>query len=108
MAGPSDKARYYAYILECRDRGGHVTYYTGSTESLDRRVLEHRTNRGARYTAGKDCRLVFYQSFTTRARAMAREKDIKTLPRNKKEELVKDVFVNEAIKDALKGINHDM
>nr|MDO8116840.1 GIY-YIG nuclease family protein [Candidatus Sigynarchaeota archaeon] len=104
----SSKAGYFTYMLECRDQEGHVTYYTGSTDSLDRRVTEHRTSRGAKFTSGKDCKLVFYQSFPTRAKAMAREKFIKTLSRNKKEGLIKDVFVNEAIKDSLKGINHDM
>ncbi|MFX0100247.1 MAG: GIY-YIG nuclease family protein [Candidatus Hodarchaeota archaeon] len=88
---------YFVYILECIGKRGKKTYYTGYTKSLERRFSEHSDGSGARYTKNKDLKLVFYQTFKTQKQAMQRELEIKKLSRQKKGELVKDIYINEKL-----------
>ncbi len=79
---------YYVYILECLDLAGISTYYTGYTNNLERRLREHSTGRGARYTKGKRLELKYSEEYATQRDAMRREIAIKRLPRAKKNQLV--------------------
>lgn len=40
---------WFVYLLQCADR----TLYTGVTRDVNRRVGEHNSGRGARYTRGR-------------------------------------------------------
>jgi putative endonuclease len=74
-----------AYILRCADG----TYYTGSTNDIDRRLKEHSAGRGARYTRMRlPVELIYTEEFGTLKEARAREREIKRLPRAKKTALV--------------------
>lgn len=87
---------YYTYMIECENvSSGRKTLYTGYTNSIMRRFQEHSSGRGARYTKGKDLRLVFFQKFRSRRDAMAREREIKKMPKRKKVSLIKDIQVND-------------
>ena len=79
---------FWVYILECKSLTGTVTYYTGSTNNIERRLSEHRKGRGARYTSGKRVELMYWEEFATRRDAMRREIAIKRLPRVKKSRLI--------------------
>ena len=66
------------------------TIYTGYTGNLTKRIEQHRTNKGARYTMGKkEIKLLYTETFTDRSEAMRREIAIKKLTRKGKEELIK-------------------
>lgn len=74
-----------AYILRCADG----TYYTGSTNDLERRLKEHSAGRGARYTRMRlPVELAYAEEFDTLREARAREREIKRLPRAKKTGLI--------------------
>ncbi len=74
----------FCYILECSDG----TYYTGWTTDPQRRLRQHNTGRGARYTRSRlPVRLVYVEELPDRASAMKRERVIKSLPRPQKEQL---------------------
>jgi putative endonuclease len=79
---------YYVYILKCIDKKGKTSYYTGSTQDLVKRFDQHRTGQGARYTAGRDLDLVFFESYSNRSLAMKREYEIKNLSGPKKMQLI--------------------
>ncbi len=79
---------FWVYILECLDPAGTATYYTGYTNNLERRMREHSTGRGARYTKGKRLDLKYCEEFSTQRDAMRREIAIKRLPRAKKSQLI--------------------
>jgi putative endonuclease len=69
------------YMLECADH----TLYTGITNDLDRRLAEHASGKGARYTKGRGpFRLVYQEICASRAEASRRESAIKLLSRAKK------------------------
>ena len=73
------------YILRCCDG----TLYTGITTDVDRRLEEHRTGKGAKYTKARlPVELVYYETFETKEEAMSREYAIKQLSRKEKDELI--------------------
>jgi len=81
---PKNK-KHFVYIIECSDG----SFYTGYTTDLERRVEEHNSGQGAKYTRGRTpVKLIYNESFTSRSSAQKREYQIKQLPRKEKEELL--------------------
>jgi putative endonuclease len=78
---------YYTYILECADG----TYYVGCTNNLEKRLKEHNELKsGAHYTKiRRPVILKYVEEFETLNQARKRENEIKSWPRNEKEELWK-------------------
>jgi predicted GIY-YIG superfamily endonuclease len=73
-------------MLRCRDS----SYYTGHTESLERRVAEYQAGESATYTAARlPVALVFAQVFASRDEALACERQIKGWSRKKKEAMLR-------------------
>lgn len=71
----------YTYILECADG----SLYTGWTNDLEKRINDHNTGRGAKYTkARRPVKLVHFETFGTKEEAMKREYAIKQMSRTKK------------------------
>jgi predicted GIY-YIG superfamily endonuclease len=69
------------YVLEL----GDGTLYTGITTDLERRVRQHDTGRGARYTRGRGVVAVRYtERKRSHSAALRREAAIKKLPRSAK------------------------
>jgi putative endonuclease len=69
------------YLLRCSDG----SLYTGITTDLARRLAAHRAGKGARYTRGRSpLRLVHAEPASTRAAALRRERQIKSLRRQEK------------------------
>lgn len=74
------------YILRCAD----MSYYTGHTDNLERRINEHQRGEIPGYTQKRQpVQLVFSQEFTTREEALTAELQIKPWSRKKKEALIR-------------------
>jgi len=85
---------HFVYIMTNRSK----TLYTGVTNNLMRRVREHKTGTGSRFTTKyKLDRLVYFERFEDVHNAIEREKTIKGWLRIKKIALV--VSTNPAWKD---------
>ena len=77
-------ARWYVYLLECRD--GSV--YTGIATDVERRFAQHAAGKGARYTrAHPPLRLLAHFEYPDRASASRAEYAIKQLPAGRKRTL---------------------
>jgi len=75
----------YVYIVECDDH----TYYTGWTNNLQKRIADHNSGNGARYTSGRrPVVLRYYETFATKQEAMRREYEIKKFTREAKQALI--------------------
>jgi putative endonuclease len=82
---------YHIYITTNQNKS---SLYTGVTNNLEQRIVEHYLNRGNLKTfAGKyHCYyLVYYESSQYIDLAIEREKEIKSWNRNKKEQLITSV-----------------
>ena len=68
------------------------TLYVGATNSLDRRVNEHIRGKLKGFTQKyRVNRLIYYEQFANRSKALAREKEIKGWRRAKKKALIEAV-----------------
>jgi putative endonuclease len=79
---------YYVYIVTNKLK---TVLYTGVTNDLCQRIVEHYLNRGRPETfAGRyNCHfLLYYECFGYIEDAIAREKEIKKWPRRQKVELI--------------------
>ena len=75
---------FTCYMLECSDG----TYYTGWSTDPERRVRQHNSGKGARYTRSRrPVRLVYVEECPDKSAALKRERVIKALTRLQKEKL---------------------
>jgi putative endonuclease len=93
--------QYYTYMMSNKKRG---TLYTGMTNDLLIRVLQHKEKSNpksftAKYNLNK---LVWYESFPTPMLAIRREKEIKGWVRSKKIALI------EAVNPEWRGLYYDL
>jgi putative endonuclease len=76
---------FYVYILLCADG----SFYTGYTKNIDARTRLHANGKGARYTrTHKPERVAYVELFDSRAEAMRREREIKRLSHQQKQNLI--------------------
>jgi putative endonuclease len=95
---------YFVYIITNTKK---KTLYTGMTNDLEQRIVEHYLSRGNRSTfAGRYyCYyLLYFERFPTPSMAIEREKEIKDWRRSMKEQLINDFnpewkFLNTEIMD---------
>ncbi len=72
---------WYIYILLCSDN----SLYTGSTNDLDKRFINHTNGKGGKYTRShKPLKIVHTEEFKTKSEALKREIEIKSWSRSKK------------------------
>jgi len=76
---------FYVYILLCMDG----SFYTGYTKDLQGRTLQHENGKGAKYTKShRPQKVAYVEVFGTRSSAMKRERVIKKLSHQQKQDLV--------------------
>jgi len=73
------------YILRCSDD----SLYTGVTKDLERRVNEHNSGDGAKYTKSRTpVKLVWSEPKPSRSEAQKREHEIKSFSKEEKLQLI--------------------
>ncbi|WP_018131716.1 GIY-YIG nuclease family protein [Effusibacillus pohliae] len=78
----------YVYIVECKDG----TLYTGYAMDLRKRLQEHNSGQGAKYTRGRGpVRLRYVEICPDKSSAVRREWAIKRLDRRRKQALIDSV-----------------
>jgi putative endonuclease len=81
--------QYFVYIMT---NAHNTVLYTGVTNNLHRRVLEHRSGKGGGFTKKYNIvKLVYYESGEDVNIAIFREKQIKAGSRRKKIELINSI-----------------
>ena len=78
-------SQWYVYMVRCADQ----SLYTGITTDVQRRVIEHNGEGGARYTRARTPVVLVYQEHVaSRSIASKREIAIKKLKKKQKEALL--------------------
>ena len=81
----TEGAVWSLYILGCSDG----SFYTGVTTDIDRRLQMHQKGTASRYTrTRRPVVLVYQEECGTRSQSLARECAVKSLSRQRKEELI--------------------
>lgn len=76
---------WYVYIIECKDG----SFYTGITTNLQRRIKQHSSGKGAKYTKSHlFVKLLYSEPQPSRSTASKREAEIKSLNKIQKMQLV--------------------
>lgn len=76
---------YYTYMVRCEDN----SIYTGMTNNLEKRINEHISKKGAKYTKShKATRLEIAWRSKTKSFACKLEYQIKNLSKQQKENLI--------------------
>jgi putative endonuclease len=85
----------YVYILSNKNR---TTLYTGVTNNIERRVAEHKSGIGSKFTKKYNCHdLMYYEYHQSIRDAIHREKVLKKWKRAWKLDLIKSM--NESMAD---------
>ncbi len=75
--------RYFVYMLRCISSAKKRTYI-GFTSNLKKRLKDHNSNKGAKYTRGNRWIIIYKKSFSSKSEAMSYEYSLK---HDKKERL---------------------
>lgn len=76
---------YFVYILRC----GDGSLYTGITTDVPRRLRQHNSGKGAKYTRSHlPVSLGYQEGPMEKSEALRRELEIKRMPREKKLALI--------------------
>lgn len=74
------------YILKCADN----SYYTGISNDLAKRISDHESGKGAKYTRGRGpFEVVYKETLENRSEVSKREIEVKKLSRLEKERLIR-------------------
>lgn len=80
---------YYVYIMT---NPNNTTLYTGVTNNLKRRVIEHKTKVKEGFTKKYNLiKLVYFEKYSDSIQAISREKQIKAGSRQKKIDLIQSI-----------------
>ena len=65
----------YVYML--KSTGNKPVTYVGYTNNLRRRIAQHNSGKGAKFTRGRTWRLIYKENFKSKSKAISREYYIK-------------------------------
>jgi len=85
-----EESMWYVYIIECSDN----TLYVGVTLDIERRLKEHNSGKGGRYTRVRmPVNLIYNESYNSKSKALKREIQIKGWTKRKKIALIQNNYV---------------
>ena len=67
---------YFVYLIKS-GKNSKSTTYVGYTKDIDKRLKVHNKGKGAKFTRGRQWKLIYNESFKTKKEAMRREYYIK-------------------------------
>lgn len=78
---------FFCYMVQCNDQ----SFYTGWTKDPERRIKQHNSGRGAKYTRlHRPVKLVYLEEQPDLSTAMKRERAIKKLSHPQKSKIAMD------------------
>jgi len=63
---------YFVYLIGS-NRNNKLTTYVGYTNNLKNRIKLHNEGKGAKFTKGRKWKIMYYEKYTNRRKAMIRE-----------------------------------
>lgn len=89
----NDTKKYFMYVLLTADN----TLYTGFSDDVQRRFLQHQNFKGAKFTKIKSkhpLKLIYQEEFKTKHDALSAEWHFKKKTRKEKEKYLSDNGIN--------------
>ena len=63
---------YFVYLIGSH-RNNKLTTYVGYTNNLERRIRLHNEGKGAKFTKGRKWKIMYYEKYKTKRKAILRE-----------------------------------
>ena len=60
-----------------RSKGKNSVTYVGYTKNINKRIKDHNSNKGAKFTRGRKWKLIYKEIYKTKGEAISREYYIK-------------------------------
>ena len=67
---------FYVYLIVSRISNKNISY-VGYTNNLEKRLKKHNLGIGAKFTKGKKWKLIYYECYDTKKKAMSAEYKLK-------------------------------
>ena len=67
---------YYVYVIATR-KNLKLTTYVGYTNNLKKRLILHNKGKGAKFTRGRQWKIIYVEKYSTKSEAISREYYIK-------------------------------
>jgi len=68
--------QFYVYLLTTK-KNNKIISYVGYTNNLIKRIKLHNDSKGAKFTKGRNWKLVYYEIFLNKSDALKREHHLK-------------------------------
>ena len=68
--------KYSVYLIVAKTKNKHISY-VGYTSNLKRRINHHNTGKGAKFTKGRNWKLIYSKNYLTKKKAMKEEYKLK-------------------------------
>ena len=68
--------KYVVYLLISKTKKRYISY-VGFTNNLKKRINLHNSGKGAKFTRGKNWKLIYFKSYDTKRKAMKEEYKLK-------------------------------
>ena len=68
--------KFYVYLLITNIKNKKITY-VGYTNNLNKRLLSHNKSRGAKFTRGKQWKMIYSKAYDSKIEAMRKEYKLK-------------------------------
>tara|TARA_B100001057_G_scaffold435740_1_gene466289 strand:- start:3352 stop:3612 length:261 start_codon:yes stop_codon:yes gene_type:complete len=82
--------RYFVYLLISSNNNKSITY-VGYTSNIKNRIRLHNTSKGAKFTRGRQWKLIYKKAYNTKSSAMRNEYLLKK--NIKKRSIIKKKFL---------------
>ena len=67
---------YYVYLIATKNKQ-KITSYVGYTNNIKNRVKLHNTSKGAKFTRGRNWKLIYLKKYMSKVKAMKEEYKLK-------------------------------
>ena len=68
--------KYAVYLIITSVKNKTISY-VGYTNNLNKRLMLHNSNKGAKFTKGKTWKLVYYEKYNSKSEALKEEYNLK-------------------------------
>ena len=68
---------YYVYLILSKNKNQNYISYVGYTKNLSKRLNLHNQSKGAKFTKGRQWRMIYYEKYDTKSNALKAEYKLK-------------------------------
>ena len=63
---------FFVYLIKSKDKNKTISY-VGYTSNIEKRLIKHNNNKGAKFTKGRKWELVYFKKYNSKIIAMKEE-----------------------------------